>query len=102
MTMTYMRDVTLQACPLNPRTKDESGEPGSESAEQWQEFSQFFTPAIRNVVNFAKNLPGFQLFSQEDQITLLKVRRKSRPAPCSVTPQALRPVPRSVLRPTLT
>ena len=81
--MTYMRDATLQACPLNPRTKDEAGEPGSESAEQWQEFSQFFTPAIRNVVNFAKNLPGFQLFSQEDQITLLKVHvhSKSRPRP---------------------
>ena len=100
MTMTYMRDATLQACPLNPRTKDEAGEPGSESAEQWQEFSQFFTPAIRNVVNFAKNLPGFQLFSQEDQITLLKVRRKPRPRSASL--QASRPASRSVLRPTLT
>ena len=98
MTMTYMRDATLQACPLNPRTKDEAGEPGSESAEQWQEFSQFFTPAIRNVVNFAKNLPGFQLFSQEDQITLLKVHSKSRPVLCFAPGLA----PRPTLRPTPT
>ena len=45
-----------------------------ETSEQWAEFTEFFTPAIRNVVNFAKNLPGFQLFGQEDQVTLLKVR----------------------------
>ena len=59
--------VVFQACPLNPHPE------GGESMKKWDEFSECFTPAIRSVVNFAKSIPGFQVFSQEDQVTLLKV-----------------------------
>lgn len=57
----------FQACPLNPVPEDRD-------SEQWDNLTDCFTPAIRNVVNFAKCIPGFQVFSQEDQVTLLKVQ----------------------------
>lgn len=57
-----------KACPLNPAPSEH------DSMSQWDEFSDCFTPAIRNVVYFAKCIPGFSVFSQEDQVTLLKVR----------------------------
>lgn len=56
-----------KACPLNPTPSEQ------DSMSQWDEFSNCFTPAIRNVVYFAKCIPGFSVFSQEDQVTLLKV-----------------------------
>ena len=59
-----------KACPLNPAPSEGEDPAG---ASQWQEFSDCFTPAIRNVVNFAKCIPGFGVFSQEDRVTLLKV-----------------------------
>lgn len=31
-----------------------------------------FTPAVREVVEFAKHIPGFRDLSQHDQVTLLK------------------------------
>lgn len=31
-----------------------------------------FTPAVREVVEFAKRIPGFRELSQHDQISLLK------------------------------
>ena len=61
----------IQACPLNPKSESQTGADGS--SEKWDDFTEYFTPAIRNVVNFAKNIPGFQAFSQEDQVNLLKV-----------------------------
>ncbi|XP_053706455.1 nuclear receptor subfamily 1 group D member 2-like isoform X2 [Synchiropus splendidus] len=57
------------ACPLN--TRPVSG-PESSSQEVWQAFSQCFTPAVRDVVVFAKGIPGFQQLSQQDQVMLLK------------------------------
>ena len=57
----------LQACPFNPNPET------AEGANISEEFSECFTPAIRNVVNFAKCIPGFLVLSQEDQVTLLKV-----------------------------
>ena len=39
-----------------------------------EDFSERFSPAIRGVVEFAKRIPGFSMLSQEDQVTLLKVR----------------------------
>ena len=57
----------FQACPLNPHPD------GGESMKKLDEFSECFTPAISSVVSFAKSIPGFQVFSQEDQVTLLKV-----------------------------
>ena len=38
----------------------------------WAEFSQSFTPAVREVVEFAKKIPGFRDLSQHDQVSLLK------------------------------
>lgn len=53
------------ACPLNPR-------PLSPSAAQ-DDMSERYLPAMKGVVDFAKSIPGFQILSQEDRVTLLKV-----------------------------
>ena len=37
-----------------------------------QDFSERFVPAIRDVVEFAKRLPGFSLLCEDDKVTLLK------------------------------
>lgn len=36
------------------------------------DFSERFVPAIRDVVEFAKRLPGFALLCEDDKVTLLK------------------------------
>ena len=63
----FVNCPAYKACPLNPSPSEQEG------LNKWEEFSDCFTPAIRNVVNFAKCIPGFGVFSQEDQVTLLKV-----------------------------
>uniref|UniRef100_UPI00358F297E nuclear receptor subfamily 1 group D member 1-like n=1 Tax=Myxine glutinosa TaxID=7769 RepID=UPI00358F297E len=57
------------ACPLYhaPFTS-----PGMSGRRAWEEFSRCFSPAIQEVVEFARNIPGFSLLSQHDQISLLK------------------------------
>ena len=62
--------VHSKACPFNPNPETPDG------AKISEEFSECFTPAIRNVVDFAKCIPGFLVLSQEDQVTLLKVREE--------------------------
>ncbi|XP_072223391.1 nuclear receptor subfamily 1, group D, member 4a [Leuresthes tenuis] len=57
------------ACPLNACPV--SGAERS-SQEIWESFSQCFTPAVKEVVEFAKGIPGFQELSQQDQVVLLK------------------------------
>ncbi|KAM9342069.1 nuclear receptor subfamily 1 group D member 2-like [Pholidichthys leucotaenia] len=57
------------ACPLNACPV--SGAERS-SQEIWESFSQCFTPAVKEVVEFAKGVPGFQELSQQDQVMLLK------------------------------
>ncbi|XP_059397234.1 nuclear receptor subfamily 1, group D, member 4a [Carassius carassius] len=57
------------ACPLN--TCPVSA-PGVSSQQVWESFSQCFTPAVREVVEFAKGIPGFQELCQHDQVMLLK------------------------------
>nr|XP_057939543.1 nuclear receptor subfamily 1 group D member 1-like isoform X1 [Doryrhamphus excisus] len=57
------------ACPLNACPI--SGEERT-SQEIWESFSQCFTPAVKEVVEFAKGIPGFQELSQQDQVMLLK------------------------------
>ncbi|XP_035280254.1 nuclear receptor subfamily 1 group D member 2a [Anguilla anguilla] len=42
------------------------------SHQIWEEFSMSFTPAVREVVEFAKRIPGFRDLSQHDQVSLLK------------------------------
>uniref|UniRef100_A0A8C6TD09 Nuclear receptor subfamily 1, group D, member 4a n=1 Tax=Neogobius melanostomus TaxID=47308 RepID=A0A8C6TD09_9GOBI len=57
------------ACPLNACPVS-----GSERSSQeiWESFSNCFTPAVKEVVEFAKGIPGFQTLSQQDQVMLLK------------------------------
>lgn len=38
----------------------------------WEEFSMSFTPAVREVVEFARRIPGFRDLSEHDQVSLLK------------------------------
>ncbi|KAG7261402.1 hypothetical protein CRUP_036575 [Coryphaenoides rupestris] len=38
----------------------------------WESFSRDFTPAVREVVEFTKGIPGFQEISLQDQVLLLK------------------------------
>lgn len=48
------------------------GRSGRTVQEIWEDFSLSFTPAVREVVEFAKHIPGFRDLSQHDQVTLLK------------------------------
>ncbi|XP_012692109.1 nuclear receptor subfamily 1, group D, member 4b [Clupea harengus] len=57
------------ACPLNASPVSPAGR---SSQQVWEAFSQCFTPAVREVVEFAKSIPGFQALSQHDQVMLLK------------------------------
>ncbi|CAL8272668.1 unnamed protein product [Lota lota] len=61
-------DIML-ACPMNmcPRA-----DPSKSPQEIWEDFSLSFTPAVREVVEFAKHIPGFNTLSQTDQVALLK------------------------------
>lgn len=59
----------FQACPMNMHPQ---ADPKKTPQEIWEDFSLNFTPAVREVVEFAKHIPGFSSLSQNDQITLLK------------------------------
>ncbi|XP_060074252.1 ecdysone-induced protein 75B, isoforms C/D-like [Ylistrum balloti] len=54
------------ACPLNVNLATDPND------NCWEEFSEFFSPAIKSVVDFAKAIPGFALLNSDDQVTLLK------------------------------
>ncbi|KAG9283790.1 nuclear receptor subfamily 1 group D member 2-like [Astyanax mexicanus] len=56
-------------CPMNTSPVVDPSKP---SHEIWEEFSQSFTPAVREVVELARQIPGFQELSQHDQVSLLK------------------------------
>lgn len=56
-------------CPMSVSPFVDPCKPGHEI---WEEFSKSFIPAIREVVEFAKWIPGFQDLSQHDQVNLLK------------------------------
>lgn len=60
---------TQQACPMNGHPH---GRSGRTVQEIWEDFSLSFTPAVREVVEFAKHIPGFRELSQHDQVSLLK------------------------------
>ncbi|XP_060766906.1 nuclear receptor subfamily 1, group D, member 4b isoform X2 [Neoarius graeffei] len=57
------------ACPLNSCPVS----PSDRSTQQvWDAFSQCFSPAVKDVVEFSRSIPGFHTLSQDDQIQLLK------------------------------
>ncbi|XP_020494284.1 nuclear receptor subfamily 1 group D member 2b [Labrus bergylta] len=56
-------------CPMNTSAQVN---PHKSGHEVWEEFSHSFTPAVREVVEFAKKIPGFRDLSQPDQVSLLK------------------------------
>lgn len=62
-------------------------DPQKSGHEVWEEFSQSFTPAVREVVEFAKKIPGFRDLSQHDQVSLLKAGTFE----VGVTPPPVRP-----------
>ncbi|XP_072927534.1 nuclear receptor subfamily 1 group D member 1 isoform X1 [Hemitrygon akajei] len=63
------QNSVVLACPINTQPHVD----GSRSVQQiWEDFSLSFTPAVREVVEFAKLIPGFKDLSQHDQVTLLK------------------------------
>lgn len=47
-------------------------DPNKSGPQIWEEFSRSFTPAVKEVVEFAKRIPGFKDLSQYDQVNLLK------------------------------
>uniref|UniRef100_A0A8C0IMZ3 Nuclear receptor subfamily 1 group D member 2 n=1 Tax=Chelonoidis abingdonii TaxID=106734 RepID=A0A8C0IMZ3_CHEAB len=60
----YSEGSPQRACPWRSTT--------SRGIVSSQEFSQCFTPAVKEVVEFAKSIPGFQSLCQQDQVMLLK------------------------------
>ncbi|XP_054477843.1 nuclear receptor subfamily 1 group D member 2a [Anoplopoma fimbria] len=56
-------------CPMNASPYVDPRKP---SQEVWEEFSISFTPAVRDVVDFAKRIPGFRDLPEHDQVGLLK------------------------------
>ncbi|XP_033836778.1 nuclear receptor subfamily 1 group D member 2a [Periophthalmus magnuspinnatus] len=60
---------THLVCPMNTSPYVD---PNKTSQEIWEEFSMSFTPAVREVVEFAKRIPGFRELSERDQVSLLK------------------------------
>ncbi|KAJ0066665.1 hypothetical protein NL108_016952, partial [Boleophthalmus pectinirostris] len=60
---------THLVCPMNTSPYVD---PHKTSQEVWEEFSMSFTPAVREVVEFAKRIPGFRELSERDQVSLLK------------------------------
>uniref|UniRef100_A0A3Q2X7E3 Nuclear receptor subfamily 1 group D member 1 n=1 Tax=Haplochromis burtoni TaxID=8153 RepID=A0A3Q2X7E3_HAPBU len=57
------------ACPMNMQPQ---ADPSKTPQQIWEDFSLSFTPAVREVVEFAKHIPGFSGLSQNDQVALLK------------------------------
>ncbi|XP_042372269.1 nuclear receptor subfamily 1 group D member 1-like, partial [Plectropomus leopardus] len=63
------RTGIVLACPMNMQPH---ADPSKTPQEIWEDFSLSFTPAVREVVEFAKHIPGFSALTQNDQVTLLK------------------------------
>lgn len=63
----YVECPAHMACPLNSNVGADNTD-----NQDWTDFSEFFAPAIKSVVDFAKLIPGFLLLNQDDQVTLLK------------------------------
>ncbi|XP_042371275.1 nuclear receptor subfamily 1 group D member 2-like, partial [Plectropomus leopardus] len=64
-----MSNRTHLVCPMNTSPYVDPRKP---SQEIWEEFSMSFTPAVQEVVDFAKRIPGFRDLPEHDQVGLLK------------------------------
>lgn len=64
-----MKSRAYLVCPMNTSPYVDPSKP---SQEIWEEFSLSFTPAVREVVEFAKRIPGFRDLPEHDQVSLLK------------------------------
>jgi len=64
--------VDQQAHLLCPMNDSHFVDPHKLGQEIWEEFSMSFTPAVRDVVDFAKRIPGFRDLPEHDQVSLLK------------------------------
>ncbi|KAG8516220.1 Nuclear receptor subfamily 1 group D member 2 [Galemys pyrenaicus] len=67
--MNFSNAYTQRVCPMS---KSPYVDPHKSGHEIWEEFSMSFTPAVKEVVEFAKRIPGFRDLSQHDQVNLLK------------------------------
>ncbi|XP_019065507.1 nuclear receptor subfamily 1 group D member 2 isoform X1 [Fukomys damarensis] len=67
--MDFSNAYTQRVCPMS---KSPYVDPHKSGHEIWEEFSMSFTPAVKEVVEFAKRIPGFRDLSQHDQVNLLK------------------------------
>ncbi|XP_059195989.1 nuclear receptor subfamily 1 group D member 2a isoform X2 [Centropristis striata] len=65
----YVNNRAHLVCPMNTSPYVDPHKP---SQEIWEEFSMSFTPAVREVVEFAKRIPGFCDLPEHDQVGLLK------------------------------
>ncbi|XP_061530758.1 nuclear receptor subfamily 1 group D member 2a [Phycodurus eques] len=65
----YPNNRAHLVCPMNTSPYVDPSKP---SQEIWEEFSMSFTPAVREVVEFAKRIPGFKDLPEHDQVGLLK------------------------------
>uniref|UniRef100_A0A3Q3LTW6 Nuclear receptor subfamily 1 group D member 1 n=1 Tax=Labrus bergylta TaxID=56723 RepID=A0A3Q3LTW6_9LABR len=63
------RTGIVLACPMNMQPQ---ADPAKNPQEIWEDFSVSFTPAVKEVVEFAKHIPGFSSLTENDQVTLLK------------------------------
>ncbi|XP_063411109.1 ecdysone-inducible protein E75-like [Mytilus trossulus] len=64
----FLNVPSHMACPLNAQLARDP----NDNSQEWEDFYDFYTPAIISVVNFAKSVPGFCILNQDDQVTLLK------------------------------
>lgn len=75
------RDLVRRPIPLPQTSISDECEMASSVAEAleqqkiwlWQQFATHITPGVQRVVEFAKRVPGFCDFTQDDQLILIKL-----------------------------
>ncbi|XP_078520578.1 nuclear receptor subfamily 1 group D member 2 [Lissotriton helveticus] len=72
LTRNYSRGVVQKTHLVCPMSLTPCIDPRKSGQQVWEEFAMSFTPAVKEVVEFAKRIPGFCDLSQPDQINLLK------------------------------
>ncbi|KAJ1101921.1 hypothetical protein NDU88_006984 [Pleurodeles waltl] len=72
LTRNYSPGVVQKTHLVCPMSLTPCIDPRKSGQQVWEEFAMSFTPAVKEVVEFAKRIPGFCDLSQPDQINLLK------------------------------